>query len=207
MKEKRPVRRAEEDSFTRINKYLDDRNGEVQLTEQQKEMLTRMTFADEQLRSPLSDYDTASRIMKRFEVSRATAYRDIARSKRLFNLQNPFEKEYFRSVLLEMGLRDHKRALAQGDMKSAAMIMRNLIKIGAIDQEDPQIPDPTLYQQNIYVIQADPKKVLEGKELPDEAQIERLYEKYSNAKAKRQEIEDAEWKELDDRKDNPGRGA
>lgn len=93
-----------------IELHLVSEPGKVPLTEKQQDLLDRWIFADElRRRNQLMRDGIARMIMRRFDVSRATAYQDIVQAEHVFASTAPLNKKYGiqrRIELLEMKINE-----------------------------------------------------------------------------------------------------
>jgi hypothetical protein len=79
-----------------IELYLISETGAVELNEKQKLLLQRWEYADELIRlKEIRDRETqAKMIMRKFDVSRTTAYQDIVNAENVFSSSTPLNKKY-----------------------------------------------------------------------------------------------------------------
>ncbi len=93
------------------------------------------------------------------EISRATAYRDVKNATKLFGEVTKTSKESKRSILQQYCDRIYKIAMGAGDLEAANRAIANMIKLGGLDIEDPDIPDFTKLEQHIYNIEVAPELI------------------------------------------------
>lgn len=79
-----------------IQLYLVSEEGTVPLTDKQKELLDRWSYADELIRQKeiRTREVQATMIIKKYGVSRATAYQDIVNAEAVFASSTPLNKRY-----------------------------------------------------------------------------------------------------------------
>jgi hypothetical protein len=86
-----------------IELFLVSEEGSVQLTDKQREILQRWSYADELIRQQeIRKRETqAAMIMRKFSVSRQTAYQDIVNAEAVFASSTPLNKRYRIQVRIE----------------------------------------------------------------------------------------------------------
>ena len=112
-----------------------------QLSDKQKELLDRYDFADNQIRGLVKESEVAEMLQTKFGISRATAYRDIIATKRVFGSITRQEKEYYRRLVIELCAEAFKLGRAQKDGKVMNGALGNLIKAANLTQTDMDMPD------------------------------------------------------------------
>ena len=173
----------------RIAEYLHDDSGEVQIDDQDFELLDKLDFVDNQIRS-LGPAKARPIIEKKFNCGKAQAYRYINQTKELFASISTHEKDYWRRVVIQMGFDAFNFALKKKDARAMAMVHRNLIKATGADREDPNLPSIENFEHHVINIVFDPE-ILGVDKIKDR---EKLMQKYLN-KLKDDDVEDAEYTE------------
>lgn len=86
-----------------IELYLVSDEGSVELNETQKKLLKRWEYADELIRiQEIRGRETiATLLMRRFTVSRTTAYQDIVNAEAVFSSSTPLNKKYRVGIRIE----------------------------------------------------------------------------------------------------------
>lgn len=111
-----------------------EQGGTTPLTEIQKELLVRWTFADEIIRRNVGFKKReaiAGMIMHRFDVCRATAYTDIVSAEYVFSSSTPRNKKYMMGIRIDALEQDIMMARIERDWPSVAMlekVMQSYIK-------------------------------------------------------------------------------
>ncbi|MEA3378524.1 MAG: hypothetical protein U9Q69_02680 [Nanoarchaeota archaeon] len=180
--------KAENQRFERIKNWAlsQEENGR-QLSEHDKRAFERYDSADNLLRKYPVKKHVAELLKKKYDISTASAYRDIEAAETIFNSVNRINKEFLKRWLIEDAMTliakakgQKKRILEDGtvqdaidtDFKAWNQAHSNLIKILGFDREDSQLPDPALFEQHNYyaviMINGTPKKMTEKQflELP-----------------------------------------
>lgn len=144
--------------YDRIVAYMTDDESAVELTEHEKQMLTRWMEAFTLQRNYNSTADAAAILQKRFpEISRATAYRDCANALNLFGDHNKATKDGIRHLLKEIIMDAIKIARAKNNeanmMKGAVAIA----KVTGINDNDPDLPDFSALEPHTYELGLDNK--------------------------------------------------
>lgn len=104
-------------------------DGEVVLTEEQKKMLDRWTFADEMIRSKtglLRREEIATIIKNKFDVSRVTAFKYMKDAEIIFSSSNPLNKKYLIQQRIEFLQRQIKSASDEEDYSAVASLEKVL---------------------------------------------------------------------------------
>lgn len=137
----------------------------LQLNDQQKELLRRWEFADEQIRKHEMKRDTIARlIMFKFKVSRTTAYQDIVSAEAVFASSTPINKKY------RIGLR-----IEFLEMKISELY--GMVKMGPEDEEGNKIEaDEEDILQRAMRVEGNQEYLHEAKEL--EKVLQKYYHDY-----------------------------
>jgi hypothetical protein len=104
--------------------------GSTQLTEIQKELLERWTFADEIIRRNVGFKKReaiAGMIMHRFNVCRATAYTDIVSAEYVFSSSAPRNKKYLIGIRIDALEQAIMMATVEKDWPSVAMLEKVML--------------------------------------------------------------------------------
>jgi hypothetical protein len=111
------------------------------LTEHEQQLCIRWNEAWTLIRNYHSTSDAAAILMKRFPISRATAFRDCANAMSLFGDLNKSNKEGIKHLSTEMikdGAKIH-RAMNDGDGLIKAGVA--IAKVNGVNVTDPDLPD------------------------------------------------------------------
>jgi hypothetical protein len=104
--------------------------GSTVLTEIQKELLERWTFADEIIRRNVGFKKReaiAGMIMHRFDVCRATAYADIVNAEYVFSSSAPRNKKYLIGIRIDALEQNIMMATVERDWQSVAMLEKVML--------------------------------------------------------------------------------
>lgn len=141
--------------YENIMAYLLDEKAKSDLTEHEQEMCDRWMEAWTLQRNYHTINDAAAIIMKRFGVSRATAFRDCANATALFGDLNASTKDGIKHLSTEMikdGAKIH-RAMNDGDGLIKAGVA--IAKVNGVNVRDPDLPDFAKLQPHTYNIGLD----------------------------------------------------
>jgi hypothetical protein len=138
-----------ENKFDRYRKYYEDPE-RCPLSQKEQEQLDRWRFADNLIRKGDPMKTVVILLRGEYKCSLATAYNDIRDAKQFFGSMQKPEKEYWRGVLIEMGMETYRMAKKMNDPKAMAMTIRELKSITGVDKESADIPDLSKYEGNSY---------------------------------------------------------
>ena len=141
--------------YEHIIAFLKDELAESELSEHERKMCIRWNEAWTLIRNYHTTNDAAAILMKRHEVSRATAFRDCANATALFGDLNASSKEGIKHLSTEMikdGAKIH-RAMNDGDGLIKAGVA--IAKVNGVNVTDPDLPDFTKLQPHTYTIGLD----------------------------------------------------
>lgn len=157
-----PARR--ETTLDRLRAYFKKASDgdKVVLSTHQLDVLDRLEHAWSLTLDARTNEGATKKLMHKFNISRAQAYRDLTDSKQLFGDFVKSSKEADRYLLKEMGLDTYRRARKAGELDQMNKALANLIKITGIEKDDANLPDPQAYMPSNYVLEL---KSREGKEM------------------------------------------
>lgn len=141
-------------SLDKICAYLQT-SGKKPLSEPLQKRLDKIDFVDNLIRNGRSPKEISHFLPKRFpdeDISRATAYRIISDAKYVFGSISRTDKEYWRSVLVDLILETRKYARKENDLKTMAACEANLYKAMALDKDDPDLPSFDKIQPPIQIL-------------------------------------------------------
>ena len=141
-----------ETSFDRIYFSFLSEDVEAQLTEQELQQRERIDEAWHYLLKRKSPLATAEWLQKKRGVSRATAFRIVRHTLQVFGDLVKTTKEQKRLLLWEYSLKGLNSALALGDMRAYAAILKNMTTFEGLNVEDKNI-DLEALQPHTYLIQ------------------------------------------------------
>jgi len=119
----------------------------VKLTNKEKEVLNRISFAEGQLRRFKSRHVVAKMMAVRFNMSLPQAYRDINNAKIVFGSSVVIDKDYYVQTI--------QMAVKAEDLRAKNAAEKNLITLLGFDKEESNPITPEMLQQNILVITPD----------------------------------------------------
>jgi len=142
--------KAENLSFDRIRAWLNDPDS-GELSDKDREIYDRWDYAYDQLKieKPAA---VISRLMEKFSISKAQAYRDVRSCQRLLNPVNRRDLDWIRNFIVDDAILQIKMARNSLDSKSWQKARADLIKIFAIEKDDKAGIDPELLGRNEYYV-------------------------------------------------------
>jgi hypothetical protein len=123
------------------------------LTRHQQQVLARLDAAWSLLLDAKPNEKAATKLMVRFKVSRAQAYRDLADCKLVYGDVVKSSKEADRYLAKEMTLDIYSRAKKAGELGEMNKAVVSLVKIMGLDKADAHIPDPESLEPSNYLLE------------------------------------------------------
>lgn len=144
--------------YERILAYLKDPDGtDDDLTDKEKEMVTRWMEAFTLQRNYTSASDAAAILMKRFpNISRATAFRDCSAALSLFGDLNKATKEGIRHLATEITKDAINIARVKNNEDAMMKGAKNIAQINGVNLTDPDMPDFNDLEPHTYNITLPP---------------------------------------------------
>ena len=141
-----------------IRQWYTDERDRIKLNERQEIKLERMLFIyDKLVKDAMGSTNLAKFVSKKFSITSRQAYIDINDAKELFGDLSRVKKDAFRNVVYEYALQTFRKAKERNDIKGMNAATNNMIKVWALDKEDPELPDFDKLKQSLYpVILDDP---------------------------------------------------
>lgn len=144
------TKKAEDLTFDRIRAWLNDPEA-GELNNLDREIYDRWDFAYDQLKIERPSA-VATRIMKKYNVCRAQAYRDIQNCQKLLNPINRHDLEWIRNYIIENAMLQMKVAMENVDHRNWQKARADLLRIYALERSEKQGIDPGLLGRNEYFI-------------------------------------------------------
>ena len=91
-------------------------------------------------------------LMKRFDISERTAYRDILAAKNIFGSLRTPTKEAMRYIITQWATDLFAMAKKTKNMKGMEKAMERITKVNNLDKEDLDLPDPSKIQPPVQLI-------------------------------------------------------
>jgi len=183
---------AENITFEKIRGWLNDSNAPA-LSELEKAIYERLDYAYDQLKiEPPSS--VVSRLMRKFDISKNQAYRDIRDAQKLLNPINRQDLEWIRNFIIDDALLHIKVARERIDNRSWQKARADLIRIYAIEKSEKATIDPEMLGRNEYFVtinfgsHAEKINLNKLHELPDNRRIQLTDFLFADA-----QIEDVEF--------------
>lgn len=190
------------ETFISIQNWFYDTTGKVVLSESNKKIFERWSFADSQIRMEYVDeVQVPKLLMLKFPgLSRSTAYEDIRNAKRLFGSTPIEDQMYYSQVHYSYALSNFKKATAAGEFGAAARFLKIMqdIKgndqVGIVEEQMREMADTIKNSQVIFIVD-DPTKV--GLKHYDPEYIEKLKRELSINKNDKLSDEFSEFEEVE----------
>jgi hypothetical protein len=143
------------EKMERIYDFISQKPGAT-LTAEEENILNRCNFADNALRNRHSDAAVIDMLMKRFEISKSTAYSDIATAKYVFNSLSVQDKPYGLKLLLDINMKCIDKCMLKGDYKTANALQDTRMKLldritETVDPNEGQNSTPSVFIMNVRV--------------------------------------------------------
>jgi hypothetical protein len=141
------------EDLTRMNRLYDYCHGQpVDLSQDEKMILERVSFADDQLRGRKTDPVVIKLLKIKFpDISLATARNDLITAKYVFNSLSIQDKSYGLQLLMNMNLQVLDKAILDGDYKNVNALMKTRLELlKAIEATEAIATPPTA---NTYILQ------------------------------------------------------
>ncbi len=135
-----------------IVEYLQDDTGLIVIDGKTQDKLDRINFADNCINLYNAPKNVIPMLMKKFDISESTAWRDLAAAQYVFGSIGKTQKEYWRKTIINFAMYAIALARAKKDIKGLNAGILNLIKATGIDKDDPEMPDFSKFEQHNYQI-------------------------------------------------------
>lgn len=100
-----------------------------------------------------TDKNSAAIIMRKFNVTKQQAYRDIFNAKNLFGNVRQANKEGLRYMLTQWSIIIFKMAHQAKDLKAMEKAVEKITRANNLDKEDQDIPDASKIQPPVQLLQ------------------------------------------------------
>lgn len=191
--------RSETDEIIAYLQFSGDTDKTPKLSKKLKEKLDRLYYCADLVKVYGSRYKVCPMLMKKFDISRATADRDFHDTQVVFGSTLKSSKDFWLDVLMGFMIETRTKALVKGDFRSVAQVEKNM---------KDAIKDLAGDKDTLPFDQVQPVQVMVGffpeltkVELPDDldAQLKQLLKSRKTAKFDHLDIPDAEIVEEDGR--------
>jgi len=147
---KRNYRLQEDTLYERIRHHLLEGR---KLSEEETHILHRWETAHSLFVSKNETDANAARIlMKMYNISNFTAYKDIRNAKMLFGDVNKASTEGLRYIVSQWCIDMYRMAYIAKDFDAMSNALGKLIKANCLDRQDPNLPDITKIQPPVQVL-------------------------------------------------------
>ena len=144
-------------SYQNVMAFMTDELAESELTDHEKQLVTRWNEAWTLIRNYNTTADAVAIMMKRFPgLSRASAYRDCSNAISLFGDISKSTKEGIKHLATEM-IRDGGN-VARAKNNEDGMIKAGIAiaRVNGVNVTDPDLPDFSKLEPNTYEFKLDP---------------------------------------------------
>lgn len=138
-------------TLDRIIEWMADTTGMIVLTNDDKAIHDRFEYAYDHLRQQYPSADVVAFLMKKFNISRRTAYNDIDNAKYVHGEIGKPNLSYEIKNLLEVSTKNIQQAILDGNPKVLALAIEARVKVLKLIQEDTTFPWHLL-ERNQYVL-------------------------------------------------------
>lgn len=132
-----------------IAHYVDER--EIQLTALEVKLKERYEAAFTMLIEKDSILSVVKKMQKLYNISPATAYRDLRAAELIFGTVKKFDKEAWRFIQIERKRKLIKKAIKAGELELAARLERDIDKIIDFNKEEAAFNIDKLKAMNIEI--------------------------------------------------------
>jgi len=147
---KRNYRLQEDTLFERIRYHLLEGR---KISEEETHILHRWEAAHCLLVSKNeTDANVSKFLMKMYDISNFTAYKDIRNAKMLFGDVNKSSTEGLRYIVSQWCVEMYRMAYIAKDFDAMSNALGKLIKANNLDRQDPNLPDLTKIQPPVQVL-------------------------------------------------------
>lgn len=144
--------------------YMDDKTPEeirlARLSETDKKLKKRWEAAFTMLLEFRSPEDAAKKLQSLFNVSKATAYRDVQRCEMLFGSFKRFDREAWRYISIERKHKLYQLALKDKDLELAYKIDKEIDKLLGLHEEESPIDLDKIAAQDYNIIMSNKQERL-----------------------------------------------
>lgn len=159
------------DLLERIEQYLLDGTGDVELDDADMEAFHQVEFADRMMMKRLPNRQIVNSMLTKWpHISERTAYNRLLLMQRMYGKIRSFDKNYLRLLIIEYAKEALNMAVASKDVKAFNGALKNLILASGINQTD-ELELMTKLQPHINIIQFNPKEIM-GEDIEDVSMIE-----------------------------------
>ena len=142
-----------------IKAYLNNRLGDMLLTEEQEKKLERYQYIYNNLVSQkYSEYEVVNQVVKLFKIELVQAYEDLNHSKEIFVSTLSINKRFEQKMELESARSLKRKCEEMHDFKAAAQIQKNIVLILRDLPEEEENPGE-LFEGHSYEILVDPRLI------------------------------------------------
>ncbi len=168
--------------------YLNE--GSVELSKFEEEMKARIKTSFSLLLNFHSREQAASVLQQQFDISQATAYRDIGRALRIYGDINKASKEGMRYIIFEYNQKLLQLATKEKNLEQMGRSLDRMIKLAELDKEDSIVNLEKLANLDITI------NISKG----SEKQLKEMSKK-GVVDLNNWEYQDAEWEEVKEERD------
>jgi hypothetical protein len=142
--------KAEDITFDRIRAWLNEPDAE-EISETDRKIYDRWDYAYDQLKIEKPSA-VINRLVHKFEISKAHAYKDLHNCQKLLNPINRHDLDWIRNFLIDDAQLQIKVARENVDHRAWQKARSDLIRIWAIEKGEKTGIDPELLGRNEYYV-------------------------------------------------------
>jgi len=161
----------------------------VNLSPKEEEIRERWSACFSLLCQYHSPQQAVNVLQQKFGISEAQAYRDIKSAMELFGDVTSSDKQAYRHILFEFAMKIFQLAATKSDLSEMNKSLSTMVKIRGLDREDPNIPDFSMLQNNVFNINLESNQLESLKNIMKSGLIE-VDAIYGNTGAPREETND-----------------
>ncbi len=176
------------DENEKIVEYLVSGDESTKLTFSEKERMERYFFAHDLISQKRSRHEVARKLVVKYQISRAQAYRDIYHMQYVIGSSISIDENYYEKFLIDNIIETIRMAAKKMDLRSKAAAERNLALVLGFPKDDDNRITPDMLQQNILIVTSD----IAALGLPKIDNLEAKIQKYKRASKKKSEFDEAE---------------
>lgn len=153
----------------KILAYLEGTIDKNQLGQKTAEKLERITQAKSWLLEHKTTHKVVKMMMEHYDISDATAYRDMKLMSLVFGPLMQVHKDMKRAIADKMIEEVWEQAKNKEDRRTMAMLIKNYITLHQLDREDADLPDLSGFDFQPIIMAVLPEQV--GQNPPSEEEI------------------------------------
>jgi hypothetical protein len=151
-----PTLSKELDRVENIIEYMIIGRDKISLSESEKVRLDRYLYIYDELNQKKSRHEVVNRVMIKYDVSKAQAYKDIFNTQFVISSSISIDERFYEMFLLDSIVETIRLAAKKGDLRAKAQSERNLSIVLGYPKHDDNRIRPEMLTQNILIVSNDP---------------------------------------------------